>query len=99
MNGSNLRRARIRGSDTGFVIHRAGRPIKDVKSGFKGACRRVGIEDVSPHTLRHTCATWLMQRGVDKWEVAGFLGMTLETLEKNYGHHHPDFQMEAANAF
>jgi hypothetical protein len=25
--------------------------------------------------------------------------MTMETLEKNYGHHHPDYQAEAANAF
>jgi len=95
----HLRRARQRGSDTGFVIHVNGHPIKDVKTGFRSACRRAGLDDVSPHTLRHTCATWLMQRGVDKWQVCGFLGMTMETLEKNYGHHHPDYQAEAANAF
>jgi len=95
----HLRRARQRGSDTGFVIHFNGHPIKDVKTGFKAACRRAGLDDVSPHTLRHTCATWLMQRGVDKWQACGFLGMTMETLEKNYGHHHPDYQAEAANAF
>jgi integrase len=48
--------------------------------------------------LRHTCATWLMQRGVPLWECAGFLGMTLETLEAVYGHHHPDFLRVAADA-
>jgi integrase len=51
-----------------------------------------------PHTLRHTCATWLMQKGAPKWDACGFLGMTLETLEKNYGHHHPDHQRGAADA-
>jgi integrase len=51
------------------------------------------------HSLRHTAATWLMQAGVDMWEAAGWLGMTVEQLEANYGHHHPDFQEAAAEAF
>jgi hypothetical protein len=25
------------------------------------------------------------------WEAAGWLGMTVEQLEANDGHHHPDF--------
>ena len=37
-----------------------------------------------------------MQRGTDLWEAAGFLGMSAETLERTYGHHHPDFQSQAA---
>ena len=45
---------------------------------------------VTPHTLRHTAATWLMQRGVPVWEAARFLGMSPEVLQEPYGHHHPD---------
>jgi NTE family protein len=30
----------------------------------------------APHALRHTAATWLMQRGLPVWEAAGFLGMS-----------------------
>jgi integrase len=56
-------------------------------------------EDIVRHSLRHSAATWLMQAGVDMWEAAGWLGMTVEQLEANYGHHHPDFQEEAAEAF
>ena len=56
-------------------------------------------DDVVRHSLRHTAATWLMQAGVDMWEAAGWLGMTVEQLEANYGHHHPEFQEEAAEAF
>jgi len=37
-----------------------------------------------------------MQAGVDPWEASGFLGMTVETLINTYGHHHPDYQSEAA---
>ena len=38
----------------------------------------------------------MMQDGVDMWEAAGFLGMTVETLQRVYGHHHPDWQKDAA---
>jgi Tfp pilus assembly protein PilE len=38
---------------------------------------------------------------VRRWlfEASGFLGMTVQTLESVYGHHHPDFQHAAANSF
>jgi hypothetical protein len=39
-----------------------------------------------------------MQQGVQLWEAAGFLGMTPETLERVYGHHHPEFMRNAAQA-
>lgn len=74
--------------------------VKSVKTGFKRACSLAGLgPDVTPHTLRHTCATWLMQAGVPIWEAAGFLGMSPELVEKTYGHHHPDHLKAAAGAF
>ena len=39
-----------------------------------------------------------MQAGVDPYEAAGYLGMTVETLMDTYGHHHPSFQENAARA-
>jgi integrase len=53
---------------------------------------------VTPHTLRHTAAAWLMQRSVPIWEAAGFLGMSPEVLQDTYGHHHPDHLHGAAAA-
>lgn len=76
-----------------------GKPVTSVKKGFKTAVRLAGLAGrVTPHTLRHTAATWLMQRGVPVWEAAGFLGMSAEVLLAVYGHHHPDFLHGAANA-
>lgn len=63
---------------------------KDVYAEFKAACRRAGIEDVSPHTLRHTYGTWAAQRGVPIWKIAGVMGDTVETASKHYLHHCPD---------
>jgi integrase len=94
----HLRRASQRGTEIGFVINDNGKRLGDVKRGFASACRRAGLDDVSPHVLRHTCATWLMQHGVPMWEAAGFLGMSRETLEQVYGHHHPDHLKSAAKA-
>jgi hypothetical protein len=39
-----------------------------------------------------------MQKGVNLWDAAGFLGMTVQQLEQAYGHHHPDYQEEAVAA-
>jgi len=45
-----------------FVEHN-GAPVASVKTAFKRAVKLAGLEgEVSPHTLRHTAATWLMQK-------------------------------------
>lgn len=76
-----------------------GRPCKQVDKAFAHAVELAGLEgDVIPHTLRHTAATWLMQRGVPIWQAAGFLGMSEKTLRDTYGHHHPDHMLWAAEA-
>jgi hypothetical protein len=37
-----------------------------------------------------------MRAGVDRREAAGFLGMSVEMLDRVYGHHHPDHLRTAA---
>ena len=73
-------------------------PIQNTKKGFAAACKRAGLDGVTPHTLRHTAATWIMQRGVPAWQAAAFLSMSEATLTRVYGHHHPDYMREAAEA-
>jgi hypothetical protein len=41
----------------------------------------------------------MMQAGTDVWQVAGYLGMSVEMLIANYGHHHPDHLAGAKGAF
>jgi integrase len=82
-----------------YVVEFNGEPIKtSVEKAFKAACRDAGLPDVVPHHLRHTAATWLMQRGVTLNEASDFLGMTHETLLRVYHHSHPDYQKNAADA-
>lgn len=84
-----------------YVVEYNGQPA-DPKRAFRNLVDEVlgaDAEGIVRHTLRHTAATWLMQAATDKWEASGYLGMTLETLEKTYGHHHPDHQVNVGAAF
>jgi len=86
---AHLRRWQRLGSR--YTVEWLGRPVKRVDESFRYLVADVGLEGhVIPHTLRHTAATWLMQAGADRWQVSGFLGLGMMTLEKVYGHHHPD---------
>jgi integrase len=98
---AHLRRWHRLGISTHAVVEWNGKAIKSIRKSFAAAVAASGIgaefdRPVVPHILRHTAATWLMQRGTDLWEAAGFLGMTPEMLLRVYGHHHPDFQRDAA---
>lgn len=93
-----LKRAKLRGSDLGYVVHQDGKKLNDVKHSFGSACRKAGIAGVTPHTLRHTCGTWLAQKGVPLFEIGGWLGQNNERTVELYAHHHPDFLIQAKRA-
>lgn len=97
---AHLRRWRDKKVVASYAVEWDGDRIKSVKVGWKRALELAGLDhrEITPHTLRHTAATWLMQRGVDPWVAAGFLGMSLQTLLQTYGHHHPDFMRGAVDA-
>jgi integrase len=85
------------------ICHYHGAPVTAPRTAWDSVVKAAGLpttgpDKVTPHTLRHTKATWLMQAGVPIWEAAGFLGMSVKTLERVYGHHSPDHQEQAANA-
>lgn len=84
---------------TDFVIEYGGHKCKAIRSGFKNAAKRAGLDDVSPHTLRHTAATWMAGKGVSMRNIAGMLGHKNSlTTESVYAKHSPDFLEDAANA-
>lgn len=81
------------------VVNWNGSSVQSIKKAFRSARENASIsKDVTPHTLRHTATTWLLQAGVEVWQVAGFLGMTADMVERNYGHHSPLYQKQAADA-
>ena len=53
---------------------------------------------LTPHRPRHTGSAWMTQNGADLWRQPGFLRVTREMLQQDYGHHHPDFHHDAVEA-
>lgn len=67
-------------------------PGYDVYHKFAALCKAVGAGDrTGPHVLRHSRATHMLQDGASLWDVAKLLGDTVETVERVYGHHCPDY--------
>ena len=94
---THLRRWKAIDGHVAHVCHFDGRQVEDPHGTWNRVTKAAGLVGVTPHTLRHTRATWMAQKGVSPFAAAGFLGMTIKTWEHVYAHHHPDFQDEAAN--
>jgi integrase len=79
------------------VLHHGGLPITGkIRRGFAAIVRDAGLpEEITPHWMRHTCATWLMENEVEPWDAAAYTGMTVKTLETHYAHHRPTHQRKA----
>jgi integrase len=73
-----------------YVVEWRGQPVARMDHGFRDAAKDAGLHDVSAHILKHTCITWLLQRGVPIWQVAGYTGTSAQTIGRVYGHHSVD---------
>jgi integrase len=84
--GSQVLEAWVPGRKSEFVFYNleTGKPLVDLKSGFGRACRKPGIDGVSWHTLRHTFASRLVNRGVDIVTVQQLLGHSAVTVTMRY---------------
>jgi integrase len=88
---------RVDGKGAEFVVTYRGKQIKRPIRTWENARIKAKLpEYITPHILRHTRATNMMQQKKDPWEAAKALGMSLEMLTKVYGHHHPDWQKDVS---
>ncbi len=78
-----------------FYNPETGKPFVDLKAGFALACRKAGISGVTWHTLRHTFASRLVNRGVDIVTVQELLGHSTVTVTMRYTHTNLDSKRAA----
>src|ERR1700730_16117474 len=57
-----------------------------IKTAFRGACRRAGITDFSPHDCRHTWATWHYAANRDLIALMKLGGWKSERMVLRYAH-------------
>jgi integrase len=81
------------------VIEWGGHRVLSIKKGFAAARERAGLEDITPHVLRHTAISWMAQAGVPMFEISRFAGHSdTKVTERRYAHLHPDHLKNAAKA-
>lgn len=69
-----------------------------IRSVFERCVAKAGLEDVTPHTLRHTWATHASMNGVALNEIARVLGNTVGVVERVYAKFQPGYLTAAVNA-
>lgn len=65
-----------------FVYQR--NPVREVKTTFRTACRKAGIENLRFHDLRHCAATNLRRAGVDTTTAMQIIGHKSPLMWKRY---------------
>ncbi len=70
---------------------RHGEGINSIKKGFAAAVKRAGISHCTPHDLRRTCGSWLVQARTPIQEVARLLRHSdIQVTMSVYAHLMPD---------
>jgi integrase len=82
---------RWRPQSVAHVVEFEGMPLDRLRRAWKTARIAAGLgEEVTPHILRHTFATWAVMDGVPFGKVAMALGTTEKVIDQVYGHHSPE---------
>lgn len=84
---AHMRRWKRRGQR--YVVQWNGKPVKRINKAHNAVCEAAGMPDVTPHVWRHSVATWLLDKGVRRKEVADYLAMSESVLERVYSHVEP----------
>jgi integrase len=71
-----------------------GNRLKEIKNGFKAACRRSGIEGLRFHDLRHSAATRMIESGANIVAVSRILGHS--DIKTTMRYTHPDESIKEA---
>lgn len=69
-----------------FKAEDKNKPSRIMGTRFRLACERAEIADVTLHTLRHTCASRMVQAGVSLYVVKEILGHSSITITERYAH-------------
>lgn len=70
-----------------FVFTYQGKPVLQVNTkAFRGALKRVGIEDFRWHDLRHTWASWHAQEGTPMYALQELGGWSSAEMVRRYAH-------------
>src|ERR1043166_6798041 len=75
---------RERGAIVAHVLHRDGRPIRDFRDAWQGACERAGLIRMIPHDFRRSAVRNLERAGVPRSVAMKLVGHQTESIYRRY---------------
>lgn len=88
----------LQACDGETFVNYHGRKIANNKKAFGKLCERAHVRGITRKTIRHTMATEMRRRGVDIWEVEGWLGHRLPSTSERYAKYAPDYLSQGTKA-
>jgi integrase len=86
-------------AQTAYVIEYARQRCGSIKKAFARTVARAGIEHCTPHDLRRTAGSWLLQAGLPIEVVSSMLGHSdIRTTREVYTHWNVEWLRSAADA-
>jgi integrase len=86
-----------RGKHEKWVFPYRGKPIGKIKTAWREALKRAGIEDFTWHDLRHTWASWHVQAGTPLHALKEMGGWATMQMVTRYAHMAPEHLAGYAN--
>lgn len=92
---------RFKENDFIFISYQTGTPVSDnvILYSFTRIQKKTGMKRITPHGLRHTHATILIQERTPLKTIADRLGNTPEMIMSIYGHSFEQLEKESVHAF
>jgi integrase len=87
--------------ETDLVFHSAAHTrlnASNISRSLHLALEKATISDFHFHDLRHTCATRMVQAGVDLYKVQRLLGHKSPIMTQRYAHHYPESLRDGVDA-
>lgn len=83
--------------ETEYVFHNdlTGNPYVTFRRAFKTLAEKIGVPDLRIHDLRHTFASFLVQKGVPIYQVSTLLGHSDTRITQRYAHVAPAYLHDA----